>query len=98
MIKNIDNMGGTLDPAAIGYHLAHGKPVTAEVVDKLPSDRGGIPAYLDDKLCILEEFRIPPSFDPATVRVFATNVFYLDAAMLQDLDMQWSYFTVHKKV
>ncbi len=98
MITNIDNMGGTLDPAAIGYHLAHGKPVTAEVVDKLPSDRGGIPAYVGDKLCILEEFRIPPSFDPATVRVFATNVFYLDAPSLLSLDMKWTYFTVHKKV
>ncbi len=98
MMTNIDNMGGTLDPAAIGFHLAHGKPVTAEVVDKLPSDRGGIPAYLDDKLCILEEFRIPPSFDPAKVRVFATNVFYLDAPMLLGLDMNWTYFTVHKKV
>ncbi len=98
MMCNIDNMGGTLDPVAIGFHLAHGKPVTAEVVDKLPTDRGGIPAYVDDTLCILEEFRIPPSFDPKTVRVFATNVFYFDAPALLRLDMQWTYFTVHKKV
>jgi len=98
MMCNIDNMGGTLDPVAIGFHLAHGKPVTAEVVDKLPTDRGGIPAYVDGTLCILEEFRIPPSFDPKTVRVFATNVFYFDAATLLRLDMSWSYFTVNKKV
>ncbi len=98
MVSNIDNLGGTLDPATIGFHLQHGKPVTAEVVDKLPSDRGGIPAYVDGTLCILEEFRIPPTFDPKTVRVFATNVFYLDAPTLLTLDMNWSYFTVHKKV
>ena len=97
MATNIDNMGGTLDPVAIGFHLAHGKPVTAEVVDKLASDRGGIPARVDGTLCILEEFRIPPSFDPKTVRVFATNVFYFDAQALLDLDMKWTYFTVHKK-
>jgi UTP--glucose-1-phosphate uridylyltransferase len=95
---NVDNMGGTLDPVAIGFHLAHGKPVTAEVVDKLATDRGGIPVYLDGRLCILEEFRIPPSFDPKTVRVFATNVFYFDAPSLLQLDMNWTYFTVHKKV
>jgi len=98
MITNIDNMGGTLDEAIIGFHLAHGKAVTAEVVDKLPSDRGGIPAYVDDTLCILEEFRIPPSFDPKVVRVFATNVFYFDAKAILELDMKWTYFTVHKKV
>jgi len=98
MITNVDNMGGTLDPVAIGFHLAHGKPLTSEVVDKLPSDRGGIPVYVEGKLCILEEFRIPPSFDPASVRVFATNVFYVDAPALLALDMNWTYFTVHKKV
>ena len=98
MVTNIDNMGGTLDPVAIGFHLQHGKPVTAEVVNKLPSDRGGIPAYVDGTLCILEEFRIPPSFDPKTVRVFATNVFYFDAPTLLGLNMNWTYFTVNKKV
>jgi len=98
LMTNIDNMGGTLDPAIIGFHLAHGKPVTAEVVDKLASDRGGIPAYVDDTLCILEEFRIPPRFDPKVVRVFATNVFYFDAASLLGLDIKWTYFTVNKKV
>ena len=98
MMCNIDNMGGTLDPVAIGFHLAHGKSVTAEVVDKLPTDRGGIPVYVDGRLCVLEEFRIPPSFDPSTVRVFATNVFYFDAQALLDLDMKWTYFTVNKKV
>lgn len=98
MMSNVDNMGGTLDPAAIGFHLAQGKAVTAEVVDKLPNDRGGIPARVDGTLCVLEEFRIPPSFDPKTVRVFATNVFFFDARALLDLNMNWTYFTVHKKV
>jgi UTP--glucose-1-phosphate uridylyltransferase len=98
MVTNIDNMGGTLDPLVIGFHLAHGKPVTAEVVDKLPSDRGGIPADVDKQLCVLEEFRIPPSFDPATVRVFNTNVFHLDAPTILGLDIPWTFFTVKKKL
>ena len=98
MVTNIDNMGGLLDPAVIGFHLDRGKPVTCELVDKLPSDRGGIPAYVDGKLCVLEEFRIPPSFDPQTVRVFNTNVFHFDAAALLDLDIPWTYFTVKKKI
>ncbi len=98
LMSNVDNMGGTLDPTSIGFHLAHGKPVTAEVVDKLPTDRGGIPAYVDGTLSILEEFRIPPRFDPSSVRVFATNVFYFDAKSLLDLDMKWTFFTVNKKV
>ncbi|HKY38067.1 MAG TPA: UTP--glucose-1-phosphate uridylyltransferase [Polyangiaceae bacterium] len=98
MMTNIDNMGGTLDPVILGFHLAHGLPVTSEVVDKLGSDRGGIPVRVDGKPCVLEELRIPPSFDPASVRVFNTNVFHFDARALLELDMSWSFFTVTKKV
>jgi UTP--glucose-1-phosphate uridylyltransferase len=98
MMTNIDNMGGTLNPTILGFHLAHGLPVTSEVVDKLGSDRGGIPVRVDDKPCVLEEFRIPPSFDPASVRVFNTNVFHFDARALLELDMPWTFFTVTKKV
>jgi UTP--glucose-1-phosphate uridylyltransferase len=91
-------MGGTLDPTILGFHLAHGLPVTSEVVDKLGTDRGGIPVRVDGQPCVLEEFRIPPSFDPASVRVFNTNVFHFDARALLELDMPWTFFTVTKKV
>jgi UTP--glucose-1-phosphate uridylyltransferase len=98
MMTNIDNMGGTIDPTILGFHLAHGLPVTSEVVDKLGTDRGGIPVRVDGKPCVLEEFRIPASFDPASVRVFNTNVFHFDARALLELDMAWTFFTVTKKV
>jgi UTP--glucose-1-phosphate uridylyltransferase len=98
LMTNVDNLGGTIDPLILGFHLAHGLPVTSEVVDKLGSDRGGIPVRVDDKPCVLEEFRIPPSFDPASVRVFNTNVFHFDAKALLELDMPWTFFTVTKKV
>ena len=72
--------------------------MTSEVVDKLGSDRGGIPVRVDGKPCVLEEFRIPKTFDPATVRVFNTNVFHFDARALLELTMPWTFFTVTKKV
>jgi len=98
LVTNLDNLGGTLDPLTIGFHLAHGQPVTSEVVDKLAADRGGIPVRLDEKLVVLEEFRIPPSFDPKTVPVFNTNVFHFDARALLELKMPWSFFKVEKQV
>jgi UTP--glucose-1-phosphate uridylyltransferase len=98
MVTNLDNVGGTLDPAIIGWHLNHGQPVTSEVVEKVAGDRGGIPVRVDGKLCVLEEFRIPKGFDPASVRVFNTNVFHFDARALHDLDIPWTYFRVTKQV
>lgn len=98
MVTNLDNLGGGLDPVLIGLHLAHGKPVTCEVVCKEDGDRGGIPARLDGRPVILEEFRIPPSFDPRQVSVFNVNTFAFDAQALADLHMNWTYFEVKKEV
>lgn len=98
LIANLDNLGGTLDAAVVGFHLAHGKQVTSEVVEKLAEDRGGIPVRVDGKLRVLEEFRIPKSFDPGTVRVFNTNTFHVSARALLELDMEWRFFAVEKKV
>jgi UTP--glucose-1-phosphate uridylyltransferase len=98
MMTNIDNLGGTLDPAIVGFHLSRGAAVTLEVVDKVGSDRGGIPARLDGRPVVLEEFRIPPSFDPKSVAVFSTNVFHFDARALAELSMPWTFFRVTKQV
>jgi UTP--glucose-1-phosphate uridylyltransferase len=97
-VANLDNLGATLDPAVIGVHIGHGAPVTCEVVDKHGGDKGGIPVRLDGRPLILEEFRIPEGFDPATVRVFNTNTFHFDAAALRDLHLDWTYFMVEKEV
>jgi UTP--glucose-1-phosphate uridylyltransferase len=98
MVANIDNLGATLDPAILGWHLAHGAPATMEVVDKQGSDRGGIPVRLDDRPVVLEEFRLPPGFDPTTVPVFNTNTFHFDARALHELTMSWTWFLVEKRV
>lgn len=97
-VANIDNLGAGLDPKIIGFHIRHGKPVTCEVVEKVETDKGGIPVRVDGRPIILEEFRIPATFDPKSVRVFSTNTFHFDARALLDLDMNWTYFTVEKIV
>ncbi len=95
---NLDNLGATLDPVVIGHHLADPNQMTCEVVDKRGTDRGGIPARLDGRPLILEEFRIPAVFDPSRVPVFNTNTFHFDADALRDLEMDWTYFVVEKDV
>lgn len=98
MVTNIDNLGATLDPVIVGWHLAHGDPVSVEVVDKQGTDRGGIPVRLDDRPVVLEEFRLPEGFDPTSVPVFNTNTFHFDARALNELDMTWTFFLVEKRV
>ena len=98
VIANIDNLGATVDPAIVGYHLDRGVPVTVELVDKVGSDRGGGPVRWNGKPIITEEFRLPVGFDPTAVPVFNTNTFLVDAEALDSLAMDWTYVEVEKKI
>jgi UTP--glucose-1-phosphate uridylyltransferase len=97
-ITNLDNLGATVDPAIVGFHLAHGGPLTVELVDKVGSDRGGGPVRYNGRLIIAEDFRLPVGFDPASVPVFNTNSFIVSAQALQDLSMEWTYVEVEKQI
>lgn len=96
-MSNVDNLGATLDPAVIGFHLEKGCAITAEVVAKEPGDKGGAPARVDGDLQIVEAFRFPEDFDQDSIGVFNTNSFVLDASAL-DRDFPLSWFAVRKQV
>lgn len=97
-IANLDNLGATVDAALLGWHIDRGAPLTVEVVDKVGSDRGGGPVRWNGRPIIVEEFRLPEGFDPASVRVFNTNTFLADAARLDRLAMEWTWVEVEKKI
>lgn len=101
-IANLDNLGASIDAAILGLFSKSGKDVMVEVAPKEAGDRGGIPAWADTpngrRLQVLEEFRLPPGFDAASVRVFNTNTFLVRAEPLLRTPIHWSWFEVEKKV
>jgi len=97
LLSNIDNLGAELDPLLVGYHLAHGKPITAEVARTVPGDVGGAPAFADGRLQIVEGFRFPPGFDFAKVPFLATNTFLFDLDVLAE-PRELAWFYVEKQV
>jgi UTP--glucose-1-phosphate uridylyltransferase len=97
-IANVDNLGATVDPAILGHFIHTGKDVMVEVCEKAEGDRGGVPVHAQGKLQVLEEFRLPESFDPAQVRVFNTNTFLVRASALATAPIHWNWFRVEKKV
>lgn len=97
-ISNLDNLGARVDPAILGQHIESGAPLTVEVVDKRPGDKGGGPVTLDGKPIIAEHFRLPESFDVDAVPVFNTNTFIVDAQALASFELDWTYVEVRKDV
>ena len=97
-IANLDNLGASIDPLVLGFHLESGAELTVEVVEKVGSDRGGIPVRYEGRPIVLEELRLPKSFDPSSVRVFNTNTFLVNARALARLAMDFTFLEVAKTV
>jgi UTP--glucose-1-phosphate uridylyltransferase len=92
VLSNIDNLGAELDPLVIGFHLARGRALTAELAATLPGDVGGAPAFVGDQLQIVEGFRFPAGFDFSTVPFMATNTFALSLDLLaREYPLSWFY-------
>ncbi len=95
-VSNVDNLAASLDPAVIGLHIAAGRPMSVEVVEKRAGDVGGVPARVGGRCTLVEAFRLPRGFAAERIPVFNTNTFVFDAAALeQPLDLDW--FWVRKE-
>jgi UTP--glucose-1-phosphate uridylyltransferase len=95
--SNVDNLGATLDPRVVGYHLEKGVDLTAEVTAKNPGDKGGTPVVADGRLRLLEGLRFPPSVDQSRYPELSLNTFTFALDGL-DRDVPLTPHLVSKKV
>lgn len=98
LAANLDNLGAGLDPLLIGLHLEAAAAVTCEVVDRGPTDKGGVPVRLAGAPVVLEDFRLPASFDPMSIPIFSINNFWFNAEQLLEANLAWTHFEVTKNV
>lgn len=97
LFSNVDNLGATIDPAIVGFHLQQGAEMTVEVAPKQAQDKGGAPALVQGRLQLVEGFCFPPDFDQDRIKVFNTaNYVFTAEALDRDFDLPW--YVVHKQV
>jgi len=77
--SNVDNLGATLDPRIIGYHVRHGRDMTAEVTPNIGQDKAGCAVVADGRLRLMEGFRLPENAPPFPDLSINTFVFSVDA-------------------
>ncbi|MGC6416641.1 MAG: UTP--glucose-1-phosphate uridylyltransferase [Bradymonadia bacterium] len=96
LVTNVDNAVATVDPVIYGQHLSVGKPVTVELVNRDGGDTGGAPFWYQNRLQLLEHFRLPLNAD-LNPPVFNTNTFWIDLSVFENTpDLTW--FAVSKTV
>ena len=92
LIRNVDNLGATMDEALLGYLAAENLPFMMEVAPKTPSDvKGGhIARHRNGRLILREAAQCPPSemeafTDIARYRFFNTNNIWINLEALEEL-------------
>ena len=102
LFSNVDNLGATVDPVIVGYHVAQERPMTAEITQKQRTasgawDKGGAPALVDGKRQLVEGFRFAADFAQETLPDFSTNNMVFSTAAI-DRDVPLERHVVKKEV
>jgi UTP--glucose-1-phosphate uridylyltransferase len=95
LIRNVDNLGASMDEALLGYLAAENLPFIMEVALKTPSDvKGGhIARHRSGRLILREAAQCPPEqmdafSDIARYRFFNTNNVWVNLEALRELIRQ----------
>lgn len=95
-VCNVDNVMSAPYEGLVGYHIRHGASVTCEVVDRHPGDAGGVLAFVNGRLQIAEDWRLPAGFaDKAAFH--NTNSMLFDVGVLKS-HIDWRWHRVQKHV
>ncbi len=78
MIQNIDTTGADLDPGLLGYHIAEGAALTAEVIARQVEDRGGGLARVDGRLRLIEGLALPSEEAESLLSWYNSATYWID--------------------
>ena len=95
-ICNVDNVLATPHSGLLGFHKRQGADVTVEVVDRLPGDKGGVLAHVNNRLQVAEDWRLPTGFADAA-KWHNTNTMIVDIGVLK-ANIEWRWHRVRKQV
>jgi UTP--glucose-1-phosphate uridylyltransferase len=94
--SNVDNLAATLDPVALGAHLALGQALTVEVAPRRsPSgalDQGAAPVRVGGRVRLVEQV------EPGDHRVISTNTIWFDLGRLLERELPLPWRVVEKRV
>lgn len=96
IVCNVDNVLASPHSGLLGHHVRSGRRVTCEVVAREKADAGGVLAWVDDRLQVVESFRLPDGFvDEAPYH--NTNSMVIDVETLRR-PMAWRWHRTRKVV
>ena len=97
MVVNVDNIFADLSPQMIGRHLEQAKALSVEIAPQHLGDRGGAPLEYQNKVQIIESFRLPEDFPHHEVKFFNTNTLIFNVHVFRK-EYPLTWFRADKRI
>ena len=78
LVHNIDTAGAAIDAALLGYHIAEGAGLTAEVIARHLEDRGGGLARVNGRLRLVEGMALPREEIESQLSYYNSATYWMD--------------------
>jgi hypothetical protein len=99
MLHNIDTLGADLDPALLGLHITHGKPLSFEVITRRIDDRGGGLARVNGRPRLVEGLAMPREEQEFDLSYYNSMTTWIDIdALLRAMNLTRSDLPDKEKV
>ncbi len=85
MVHNIDTVGADVDPGLLGYHIAEGRALTAEVIARQLEDRGGGLARVDGRVRLIEGLALPSEEVESRLSYYNSATYWIDIDQLLEV-------------
>jgi molybdopterin-guanine dinucleotide biosynthesis protein A len=91
VICNVDNVMACPHLGIIGQHVRSQKRVTCEVVERKKGDTGGVLAWVDNRLQVVEAFRLPSEFVEVAPFLNTNTMIINVEALRKPIDWRWHH-------
>ena len=99
IIANVDNAAQVIDPSVIGMHVASGSSVTCMVVKRELKDAGGVIAWANGNMQIIENSLLPDCFEVESAPWHNTNTMIASIKAINDAaTREWRWNRVRKQI
>ena len=84
LLHNVDTLGASADPGALGAHIASGNTLSFEVMPRFGTDRGGGLARVNGHMRIVEGLAQPCEEDEFKLRYYSSQTTWIEIDPLLD--------------
>ena len=98
VVVNSNNIAADINLSLLGHHCDSKAEITCEVVPKIASDPGHIPAWVNNKIQLVPQSQCPLNFNVDGAMYVSTNSMIISVSAIQSVGVPWRWHRRRRQV